>query len=180
MALAVAEKGYAATTIADIVAAAGVSRRTFYEHFKSRAECLVALYEASSRNVLQVLRDAVDPAQPWPFQVDRALGAYFEAMAANPVLLRTLFIEILGLGTDGLSARRRVNQDIADFMLEVINGPVGRRAGAPGLAPEMAVAVVGGINELVLWSIERRREALLVELVAPAAALVRAVAGHAG
>lgn len=176
MARAVAEKGYAATTIADIVAAAGVSRRTFYEHFAGRGDCLVALYEASSRNVLQVLRNAVDPGQPWPLQVERALGAYFEAMASNPLLLRTLFIEILGLGADGLAARRRVSQDIADFMLAVINAPP-RRPGQPVLSPQMAMAVVGGINEMVLSSIEQGREALLVELVAPAAALVRAVAG---
>jgi AcrR family transcriptional regulator len=62
MAHAVADKGYADTTIADIVREAGVSRRTFYEHFAGKAECLVALYEAASHNALKVLRDAIDPA----------------------------------------------------------------------------------------------------------------------
>jgi AcrR family transcriptional regulator len=61
MAHAVAAKGYAETTIADIVREAGVSRRTFYEHFSTKAECLVALYDAASRNALKVLREAIDP-----------------------------------------------------------------------------------------------------------------------
>ena len=52
MAHAVAAKGYAETTIADIVAEASVSRRTFYEHFTTKAECLIALYEAASHNAL--------------------------------------------------------------------------------------------------------------------------------
>lgn len=176
MALAVARKGYADTTIADIVREAGVSRRTFYEHFASRAECLVALYEACSRNALKLLREAIDPAQAWPTQVERALSAYFGAMAANPALMRTLFVEILGLGAAGLAARRRVNQDIAAFMLGVINADRGARSQAEPLAPEMAMAVVGGINELILQSIEQGREARLGELVAPASTLVRAVA----
>ena len=46
MARAVAAKGYADTTIADIVREASVSRRTFYENFADKAECLTALYEA--------------------------------------------------------------------------------------------------------------------------------------
>ena len=120
MAHAVAGKGYAETTIADIVRAASVSRRTFYEHFAGKAECLVALYEAASRNGLKVLRDAIDPAHDWEEQLERALAAYLGCMAANPVLMRTLFIEILGLGAEGLAARRRVNEEIAAYMLEVM------------------------------------------------------------
>ncbi|REM69108.1 TetR/AcrR family transcriptional regulator, partial [Mycobacterium tuberculosis] len=49
MAHAVAAKGYAETTIADIVREAAVSRRTFYEHFSTKTECLIALYETASR-----------------------------------------------------------------------------------------------------------------------------------
>ena len=183
MSHAVAAKGYADTTIADIVREAAVSRRTFYEHFATKAECLVALYEAASHNALKVLQGAIDPSHEWQTQVEHALAAYLACMASNPVLMRTLFVEILGLGAQGLAARRRVNQEIADFMLAVINAPKGarkgpRRAGQP-LSPEMAMAVVGGINELVLQYIEQDRVARLQELVGPASRLVRAAAGAA-
>lgn len=171
MALAVAAKGYADTTIADIVREAAVSRRTFYEHFATKAECLIALYEAASRNALDVLRQAIDPARDWQSQAEAAIDAYFGCLSQNPVLLRTLFIEILGLGADGLAARRRVNQEIADFMLAVINAERRERP----LSPDMAMAVVGGINELVLQAIERGRADRLRELVAPAIQLLRSV-----
>ena len=175
MAHAVAAKGYADTTIADIVSEASVSRRTFYEHFATKAECLVALYEAASHNALKVLRDSIDPTHEWQTQVERALTAYLGCMAQNPVLMRTLFIEILGLGTDGLQARRRVNQEIADFMLGVVNGGEATQKRTKPLPPGMAMAVVGGINELILQYIEQDRVAHLHELVEPSRQLVRAV-----
>jgi AcrR family transcriptional regulator len=172
MARAVADKGYAATTIADIVREASVSRRTFYEHFDSKSECLVALYEAASHNALKILRGAIDPGHPWQTQVEQALAAYFQGLAANPVLMRTLYVEILGLGPQGLASRRRVNTEIAQFMLGVVNAEAGA-----ALSLQMATAVVGGINELVLEFIEQDRVGQLAELVAPAAQLVRAVTG---
>jgi AcrR family transcriptional regulator len=171
MAHSVAAKGYADTTIADIVREAGVSRRTFYEHFTSRADCLIALYEAASRNALRVLQDAIDPSRDWQTQVEQALTAYLQALARNPVLLRTLFIDILGLGAPGLAARRRVNEAIAGFMLHVINA----RQPAPVLEHGMAIAVVGGIHELVLQAIERERVDALPELAGQAGRLLRAV-----
>lgn len=51
---AVAAKGYAETTIADIVREAAVSRRSFYEHFATKAQCLVALYRTASAQALGV------------------------------------------------------------------------------------------------------------------------------
>lgn len=175
MAHAVAAKGYAETTIADIVREASVSRRTFYEHFSSKAECLIALYEAASHNGLKVLRDAIDAGQDWESQLESALGAYLGCMASSPVLMRTLFIEILGLGTDGLAARRRVNEEIAAYMLEVM----GRSPKGAALTPDLAMAVVGGIHELVLQAIEDGRVTELPELTATASQLVKAVAHRA-
>jgi AcrR family transcriptional regulator len=170
MAHAVAAKGYAETTIADIVREAAVSRRTFYEHFATKAECLIALYEAASHNALNVLRDSLSPERDWQEQVEKAMGAYFGCLAQNPMLVRTLFIEILGLGPDGLAARRRVNDEITDFMLTVIN-----RDRKPPFSRDMAMAIIGGINELVLHAIETGRVESLGRLVKPAVELVRAV-----
>ena len=119
----------------------------------------------------KVLREAIDPAHDWEQQVERALSAYLGCMAANPVLLRTLFVEILGLGAAGLAARRRVNQEVAEYMLAVVN------AGHPTtrLTPELAMAVVGGIHELVLQAIEQGEVEQLERLTPTAASLVKAV-----
>ncbi len=175
MAHSVAVKGYADTTVADIVREAGVSKRSFYECFATKADCLIALYEAASHNALKMLGGAIDPAHEWQTQIERALAAYLGCMMQNPVLMRTLFIEILGLGAPGLAARRRVNLEIAGFMLGVINaGPARGMPGAP-LSAGMAMAIVGGINELILEYIEQDRVAALHELVQPASELVRAV-----
>ena len=171
MARSVAAKGYAASTVADIVREAEVSRRTFYQYFSDRTDCLIALYEAASHGALRVLRSAMDPSRSWQTQVEQALQAYLECLASDPVLLRTLYVEILGLGAAGLEARRRVNQDIADFMLTVINSDPSRVL----LAPDMAVAVVGGVNELILLAIEQNNIQRIPAIAATAAALVRAV-----
>lgn len=167
MAHAVARKGYADTTIADIVAEASVSRRTFYEHFDGKAACLIALYEAASRNALKVLREAIDPSHAWERQLDRAIGAYLGCMAAEPALMRTLLIEILHLGPEGLAARRAVNREIADYMVAVV--------GSARVTPDLAMAVVGGIHELVLQAIEDGKVDELPQLTKTAAALVKAV-----
>jgi AcrR family transcriptional regulator len=179
LAHAVAARGYAETTIADIVREAAVSRRTFYEHFSTKTECLIALYETASRLALQAVSDAFDPVQPWHAQVEQAMTAYFDYLAQDPVLLRTLFVEILGLGMPGLVVRRRVNDEIANFIQVAINSSGGEGQGpAVHLTGEMAMTVVGGINELVLQAIEQDRAGDLRELVVPATRLVRAVAAE--
>ena len=44
---AVAERGYAAATIDDVVRRAGVSKKTFYDHFADKQDCFLAAYESS-------------------------------------------------------------------------------------------------------------------------------------
>jgi AcrR family transcriptional regulator len=171
MAKAVAAKGYADTTIADIVREAAVSRRSFYEHFATKADCLIALYESASEQALGVLSAAVDPLQPWQTQVEHAVTAYLDFLAQDPVLLKTLFVEILGLGLAGLAVRRKVNAQIASFVALATGSDGGAR-----LSPELALAVVGGINELILQAVEQDRSSDLRALVVPATRLVRAVA----
>ena len=168
MARSVAAKGYVETTLADIVRQANVSRRTFYEHFRDKSDCLLALYEAANRSALHGVRQAIDPQQPWPQQVQAGLKAYFSQLAANPVLTRALFIDILNLGMTGQQARRKAFDELAEFIVEVAR-PAGQARSR--LPRDHALAVVGAINELVLERLEHEvsgaRAARKLEALAP-------------
>lgn len=171
MATVAAAQGLAATSIAAVVAEAGVSKRTFYEHFADKDACFLDLYRAASASALRTLREAVQPERPWQDQVEHALGAYFAHLASGPQLIRMLFVEIHHLGPAGALVRREVMQHLADFMLDTIN------AEREVLTPTMAVAAVGGIQELVLLAIERGEAAQLDRLAPSASAVVRLLAG---
>lgn len=171
MATVAAVHGLAATSIAAVVAEAGVSKRTFYEQFVDKDACFLALYRAASASALRTLREAVQPERPWQDQVEHALGAYLSHLASGPQLIRMLFVEIHHLGPAGALVRREVMQHLADFMLETIN------ANGEALTPTMAVAAVGGIQELVLQAIERGEAAQLDRLTPSASAVVRLLAG---
>ena len=60
MAQVVAEKGYPATTVADVVERAGVSRRTFYEQFQDKEACFLAAYDVGLAVVLGRIQAAVE------------------------------------------------------------------------------------------------------------------------
>ncbi|MDM7942662.1 MAG: helix-turn-helix domain-containing protein [Hydrogenophaga sp.] len=171
MAQVASEQGLAATSIAAVVAEAGVSKRTFYEHFADKDACFLELYRAASASALRTLRGAVQPERPWQDQVEQALGAYLAHLAAGPQLIRLLFVEIHHLGAPGAAVRREVMQQLADYMLETLN------AQDEVLTPTMAVAAVGGIHELVLQAIERGEAAQLQRLTPSVAAVVRQLAG---
>ena len=174
MARTLATRSYAELTIADVVAEAGVSRRTFYEHFDGKPACFIALYEAATRQSLQVLRLAVDPARPWHAQVSAVLGAYLGALAASPALTRTLLVEVLQLGAEGLVARRHAHHEIATFVAGVVNDA---SDGESRLTHDLALAIVGGIHELLLARIEAGETAAIGELTRSAAEFVLRVAG---
>src|SRR4051812_38560372 len=52
MARAVGSKGYAKVTVSDVVALAGVSRRTFYEHFADKEECFLESYAVGAQAII--------------------------------------------------------------------------------------------------------------------------------
>src|SRR4051794_15717647 len=64
MASAVAEKGYSRTAVADVINRAGVSRKTFYEHFANKEECFLAAYDEGVGLLLAAIDEAVREAAP--------------------------------------------------------------------------------------------------------------------
>lgn len=182
MAELVAERGYPAVTVADVVGHARVSKRTFYQHFADREACFLAVYAAAAQGPLTRIAEAVTADDATPDlreQVARGNRAYLAALAEQPALTRTLLTEISSLGPRGWEVRREVLGRFADQLSTLVSAGVERWAGeAPdlaGLSRPMALALVGGINELVLEAVEGGRIDRLPDLAPTATELVVAV-----
>jgi AcrR family transcriptional regulator len=89
---AVAERGYAETTISQIVKVAGLSRRTFYAYFKTKESCYLATCAEITAHLQAVADDAAEPVADWGEKVRARLAAALEALSANPDLATFLLI----------------------------------------------------------------------------------------
>jgi len=176
---AVAERGYGATTIGDVVALAKVSRRTFYECFADKEACFLAAYDAATDIMLQAIGESFRTAGPWEQRLLAGVNAYLHGLAREPAVSRVFLLEVLSAGPRALAHRREVLGRFAAQLRELVD--LGR-AEYPEIAPlteSMALAIVGGVNELVLAAVEEDRVGELPLLQRSAADFVRAVVAAA-
>jgi AcrR family transcriptional regulator len=175
MVAAIEEKGYSATTIADIVRHARVSKRTFYEHFADREQCFLACYSFGSEVALEAVRQAADPADPWQRRIRETAHGYLSALQANPGLTRALLVEVYAAGPRALALRRVVLERFAALLRDLVEEGRRHHPEVRALTPAMSIALVGGINELVLSTVERDGAGQLTALTESVAQLVEAV-----
>ena len=135
MAEVVAQRGYGATTVAHVIEHAGVSRKTFYEHFRDREECFLAAYDAGVEILMAEMR--ADP-----------IRAYLATLSTEPAFARTFLIEIGAAGPRAIERRQQVHEAFAATIAD---------------RPE-ALAVVGAFNEVVTREVAAGRTARLPEL----------------
>ena len=175
LASAIEEKGYAAATIADVVRHARVSKRTFYEHFADKEACYLALYSAASDYLLGVIADAVAIDGTWEERLRASTHAYLAALAALPALTRTFLVEIQAAGPAALAQRRQVLGRWAELLRTLTAEAARDEPGLRPLSAEMAAAVVGGINELQLLTLEQGDPSRLTEITPTATELILSV-----
>ncbi len=137
----VALRGYGAATVADVVERAGVSRKTFYEHFRDKEECFLAAYDAGVEILMATMRDAGDDLRP-------RIHAFLATLADEPAFARTFVIEVGAAGPRALERRRSVHDAFA-----ALTG-----------GSDEALACVGATNELVAREIAADRTDRLGDL----------------
>jgi len=153
---AVADKGYAAATIDDVVRDAGVSKKTFYEHFSDKLECFLAAYEAASDELLAHVTAAQDGAEgEWLERTRAGIHAYLRWLAAEPALARVFLIEIAAAGPVALERRERLRDRYAERMREL--------QVANSVPDEIFHAVVAGADDLVVRRLREGGDLLELE-----------------
>jgi AcrR family transcriptional regulator len=161
---AVAEKGYAGATIDDIVRGAGVSKKTFYDHFGDKLDCFLAAYEAASDELLARLREAQSGPEGWLERTREGIVAYLRWLAAEPALARVFLIEVAAAGPIAAERRERIRDSYAEVLRELQDDARTDIPALPRLPDEVFHALVAAVDEVVVRRIRESGGADLPEL----------------
>ncbi|HWA55547.1 MAG TPA: TetR/AcrR family transcriptional regulator [Solirubrobacterales bacterium] len=140
----VAEKGYAATTVADLTREAGISRTTFYAMFDDKEGCFLAAYDGIVDALVRRVATAYESEEEWPQRARAGLAALLEALAEEPDVARLALVDV---GSAGPAAQRRFRaamQRLTPFFEEGRDfAPGGRNL--PANTSRMAIGAVAGV-----------------------------------
>jgi AcrR family transcriptional regulator len=150
---AVARRGYAEATVADVIEIAGVSRKTFYEHFRDKEDCFLKAYEILSEQLVVAMKSAIKPRMSGATRRRAQITTFIDTLVHDPLIARAFMIDVLGAGPRALLARERVNASFAEAVLGTAIPPL-RRA-----------AIVGGVNAVVVGALLEDRAPQLPQLI---------------
>jgi AcrR family transcriptional regulator len=159
----VAERGYEAMSVADIVKAAAVSRNAFYKNFADKQECFATAHDFGHERLFEVLVAPCEDGATIEERVERSLTAGLGAVASEPDVARLLFVEAPSAGEEIALRYHEWLQRYGTLL----------RAAAPDLspqsipAPEVEGVIVGGIASRIASEVLHGQAAKLRDLTAP-------------
>jgi AcrR family transcriptional regulator len=144
---AVNAKGYAATSVAELIALAGVSRRTFYQHFDSKEACFLASFERILADSAERITTAYRREPDTLSALAGAYQAFVTELIENPRAARVVLVDILALGSTALERAERIR---LSFEATLVENP--DLLGGFTLTPTVLTAILSGV-----WQVARRR-----------------------
>jgi AcrR family transcriptional regulator len=164
MADSVAAKGYAATSVADVIGLAGVSRKTFYEHFSDKEDCFLAAYDHGAKATYEAMIAAAEGRRDWREILDAVLTTWLEFLDADLAFTRAYMIEFWAAG-DAARERWKLRRDRTGELLKTLHKLA--RKEDPSIArvsDTVVAAVVGGVNRVLISHVMSGSETPLTEL----------------
>lgn len=168
---AVADKGFARVTVADVISRAGVSRETFYEHFSDKDACFLAALEEGARTLLEILGSAAASPEGDPLKrLEGMLKAYLNTLAAEPAFAKAFLIDAYGAGREATERRIDLQQRFVDLVAEIF-----RVSDRDSLNRYACEVIVSAISSMVTVRVGSGRVDELPALREPLIALIRRV-----
>lgn len=152
-------KGFANTTVADIVSAAGVSRDVFYEHFADKHNAFLETQAFATQYILNRCAHAYFSASDWPERVWRALDALLQLIAEHPAIAHLRLVECYAAGPAAVRATEELVRAATIFLEEGFGYGTEDRE-LPRLATQ---AISGAILEVISQHVARGDTATLTQ-----------------
>jgi len=158
LAASIGERGYRDSTVADIVRHARTSKRTFYEQFASKEECLIELLRRNNEDLIANIQAAVDPEADWQLQIRQAAVAYVDHIGSRPAITLSWIREAPALGLVARPLNRLAMEALTDMLVDLTDSPGFRRAGLTPISRPLALILLGGLRELTALFVEDDRD----------------------
>ncbi|MDA8266908.1 MAG: TetR/AcrR family transcriptional regulator [Actinomycetota bacterium] len=151
----VADKGYPATTVADIARVGHVSKSTVYAHFADKETIYLALHDAVARRIQSILveleRD-VTTTTSWSEPARRAIATYLDAIVSEPAFLTQLMVEANNATPAMAKARWEAGERFAATMVRIADRFRTSSDGEAGMTLPMARAFLAAFLGLLQWA----------------------------
>ncbi len=149
------EKGYPNTTVADIVAAAGVAKEAFYKHFSDKQQAFLEAQDHPTHLILDTLVSAYFSAAEWPERIWRGLTTLLEMIAMNPILAHLRLVECYSAGPAAIRRAEDITRSFTIFLEEGYH----QRPEAAALPRLCSQAIAGGVFEIIQQEVAAGRTA---------------------
>lgn len=144
----VVERGYSAATVTQVVSAAGVSRRTFYNYYGDKAEAFFDVYAQVTDFLGEAVAEAGRNERGWPAQVRARLKTLLGYLAENPDLIAFSFVAPPAAGGEVAAAYR----SFLERLLGILK--TGRPQKARRPSPAAEYGLVGGMVALIVGALD--------------------------
>jgi AcrR family transcriptional regulator len=161
MVAAVARHGYADTTIGELVRLAGVSRTTFYAHFKDKEDCFLATYDSIVEAARERVTQAYLAAGDWGERMRAGFSEFMAVLASDPAAARLVIVDSLALGARAFERRAGAATGFEQMLRTSFDQTPGL-----GHVPDTTIrAMVGGVRRVIYHQLTEGRPEKLPELV---------------
>lgn len=169
----VEEVGYARLTVAQVIARAKVSRKTFYDLFEDREDCFLAVLEEAMERMRAVAAKAFAEQPSWRDGMRGGLLALLNFMDEQPALARICVVEALGAGPRVLERRAQAIEDLKRVVMAGDSAGSSRQRPRRGQPADIAVeGIVGAALTVVHTRLLERNDAPLVNLLGPLMSMI--------
>lgn len=173
-----ADRGYDKVTIIDIVSLAGTSKRTFYEHFKDKEDCLLQAFDTARTIMISAIVGEAGPVEDPVDRIRVGMRAYIQSLADLPDFTRLFLNESMSAGPELADRWVDASEMLAAVMHSWREESRKEHPEMPELSLLRAQIVILGLNETICMTVHRDGVPAVVErtdeLVDEAVALLTA------
>lgn len=160
MVASVAEKGYEATRVSDLLNVAGISRNTFYRHFANKQDCFLATIDAIvETSTASVVSSFADTSGTWDERLRRGMDVLVDLILAHPASARLYYVETYAAGPEAIEKV----EAIGDQLERLVRTALEESPGHAGMPRDLVRSVLRGLRRVIQARVRAGRERELVD-----------------